>query len=469
MDDNKNTSSLFFITNKNLVRCALLTVTFFTVACNKSSKTTESVFPENNKSEVKVCGGDSPKSKFIRNEFIVTWENGDISVETADNSDTFIKDFMTPKLEKIRHVEYNKTIHLLDTNPAINDSNFYSRSHRFEESSLNLNSYDGAGDSYDSASVNSATEEVADKGPEQINAPAVWSQGQYGKDVLVAVVDSPVDITHPQLADRIQINEAEANGKSGVDDDGNGFVDDVYGWDFVHDTPQYSNNVSDHGTHVAGIIAANTTRTTVRGVAPQAKILAVNFLNADGEGSLFAAITALKYAASRGAKVINASWGASCYSASLEQEMTALKDQGIIFVAAAGNEYLDFDTNPKSTWTFPAASNLENQITVGANNMLGYLMSFSNRSYSLVHLTAPGYAVTSTVPGGYAKESGTSMAAPFVTGAVALLLGAFPQATPAQIKQSILAGVEKHQGYISKTLTGGILNVNTSMSYLKNK
>jgi subtilisin family serine protease len=437
MDDNKNTSSLFFITNKHLVRCALITATLFTVACNKSSKTTESVFPENNKSEVKVCGGDSPKSKFIRNEFIVTWENGDISVETADNSDTFIKDFMTPQLEKIRHVEYNKTIHLLD--------------------------------SYDSVSVNSATEEVADKGPEQINAPAVWSQGQYGKDVLVAVVDSAVDITHPQLADRIQINEVEANGKSGVDDDGNGFVDDVYGWDFVNDTPQYSNNVSDHGTHVAGIIAANTTRTTVRGVAPKAKILAVNFLNADGEGSLFAAITALKYAASRGAKVINASWGASCYSASLEQEMTALKDQGIIFVAAAGNEYLDFDTNPKSTWTFPAASNLENQITVGANNMLGYLMSFSNRSYSMVHLTAPGYAVTSTVPGGYAKESGTSMAAPFVTGAVALLLGAFPQATPTQIKQSILAGVEKHQGYISKTLTGGILNVNTSMSYLKNK
>lgn len=465
MDDNKNTSSQlyisnpFFITNKNLVRCALITATIFTFACDKK-KTTESVFPENNKTETKICGGDSSSgSKLIRNEYIVRWENGDISVETADNTDQFVNQFVQPQLQNIQHVEFNKRIYKTNSN--------YSHSSKSTDLYTSFDNSDPFNQNGDPNNTGDSGQ-IDNQGPSQIHAPAVWNQGFMGEGAVVAVVDTPVDISHPQLKNRIYINEAEANGKPGVDDDGNGFIDDVYGWNFNEDRPQSTADVSDHGTHVAGIIAADDTRKEISGIAPKAKIVAASFLDPSGNGNLFSALTALKYASARGAQIINASWGAECYSPSLETEIKNLAHDGVLFVAAAGNEFLDFDTAPKNTWTYPAAYNLENQITVGANNLLGYLLSFSNRSFSLVHLTAPGYKVLSSVPGGYAQESGTSMAAPFVTGAAALLKGAFPNANPVLLKQAILAGVTKHQGYISKTLTGGILDIEASMNYLKN-
>jgi subtilisin family serine protease len=220
-----------------------------------------------------------------------------------------------------------------------------------------------------------------------------------------------------------------------------------------------------HGTHVAGIIAAqhddNLHMTGyVQGIAPQAKILPVKFLGEDG-GTMSGALRSIDYAISRGAKIINASWGGTGCSLSLRQKVSEVANRNILFVAAAGNNGVNLERYPE----YPAAFNLPTQITVGAIGETLFMANYSNYSTEYVHIFAPGSQVVSTIPGqAYAAYSGTSMATPFVAGAAAVLLSARPDLSPADLRRLLFTTVQQDNTY--SNLTRGRLNLGSAVNAL---
>lgn len=293
-----------------------------------------------------------------------------------------------------------------------------------------------------------------------IDAPEAWRVTTGSRSVVIAVIDSGVDVNHPDLAANIWRNPGEIPG-NGVDDDGNGFVDDVSGWDFVarDNTPEDGNG---HGTHVAGTIGAvgNNGRGIV-GVNWEVSILPLKFLDDSGSGSTSAAIAAINYATAlrtAGVNVVasNNSWGGGGYSSALNTAIARHNDAGIMFIAAAGNEAANNDSIP----SYPANYDLPNVISVAALDRSDRLASFSNYGRTSVDLGAPGVSIYSTTPGnGYSTYSGTSMAAPHVAGVVGLLAAANPQATVAEMRAAILDTVVPVAALGSgRTVTGGRLN-----------
>lgn len=262
-----------------------------------------------------------------------------------------------------------------------------------------------------------------------IKAPEVWAQGYTGQGVVVAVVDTGVDYTHPDLDANIWTNPGEVAG-DGIDNDGNGFVDDIRGWDFVNN----DNNPMDddnHGTHVAGTIAAENNGVGNTGVAYNAKIMPVKVLGPNG-GSSTAVAAGIRYAANNGAKVINLSLGGGSVSSAITEAVRyAVETKGATVVIASGNE-------GKSQPSFPASLSKTLGISVGAIDRTNRLASFSNRAgqQTVDYVVAPGVSVLSTTPNNtYSSYSGTSMATPHVAGVVALMLSANPSLNPAQVEQ----------------------------------
>jgi subtilisin family serine protease len=279
-------------------------------------------------------------------------------------------------------------------------------------------------------------------GLDQINAPEAWAKGYTGQGVVVAVVDSGVDYTHPDLKDNIWTNSGEIPG-NGIDDDHDGYVDDVHGWDFVtgSSTPL---DADSHGTHVAGIIAAENNGTGITGVAPNAKIMPVRVLDADGNGDLSTVAKGIRYAADKGANVINLSLGGQFSSPELTSAVQYAESRGAVVVMAAGNSG---GAVPDS----PARSAQQQGIAVGAVNRSKQLASFSNRAgrTRLNYVVAPGVNVTSTIPNdSYASYSGTSMATPYVSGVAALVLSANPNLTPHQV-ETLVTGSANPTGIIA--------------------
>lgn len=254
-----------------------------------------------------------------------------------------------------------------------------------------------------------------------IQTSAAHTLGATGSQVIVAVVDTGVDVTHPDLAANIWTNSGEIP-SNGVDDDHNGVIDDVHGARFLNGSS--SGDTSDdvgHGTHVAGIIGALKNNTSVVGVAPNVKIIPVRFMDGEGKGYVSDGIRAIDYAVRMGAKVINLSWGSNTRSDALKSTIANYAKNGVIFIAAAGNDGINLDKNG----IFPGAFALANMATVGSTTSNGgseSRSSFSNYGNNTVSLFAPGGYIYSTLPGGYyGTMSGTSMATPMVTGAVAAL------------------------------------------------
>ncbi|WP_413569110.1 S8 family peptidase [Bdellovibrio sp. HCB117] len=392
---------------------------FVLASCGNKSPST--VFPENGAMDSSACTGQA-----IQNKFIVQWEDGKFTVEQAANADEFTKNFIEPQLEKIRYVEFDRQIQTSKTD------------------GIQANAYS---DSW---------------GQTKIGAPSLWAQGIQGQNVKIAVVDAFVDTSHPQIKPRIAVNTAEIP-NNGKDDDGNGIVDDYYGASFVS-IPNNNPTPSSHGTHVAGIIAADERYGSVQGVAPRAQLIPAQFIANDGGGSLGDAVLALQYSASRGAKIINASWGGAPCVASLRNAFVELQGKGILVIVAAGNDGRDVDVYPE----FPASFGLANQITVAASSVSDFMTSWSNSGFNLVHVAAPGERILSTVPGNStAYMDGTSMAAPMVSGAAALLWSARPTASALQIKESILQSVDVVPGHEFKVKTQGRINVQKAFEVLK--
>ncbi len=288
-----------------------------------------------------------------------------------------------------------------------------------------------------------------------IQAPEAWDVHTGSGQVIVAVIDEGVDINHEDLTANIWTNPGEIP-NNGIDDDGNGFVDDVNGWNFFDNTNQvYGGNPTQdtHGTHVSGTIGAvGNNGVGVVGVNWNVKIMPLKFLGLFG-GSTADAISAIEYATMMGADIISASWGGGGFSLALKNAIEAF---GGLFVAAAGNSGIDTDVSPH----YPSSYDSPNIISVASTTSTDARSSFSNYGATSVDLGAPGSGILSTYPAdSYATISGTSMATPHVSGAAALILSHDPTPTTAQLKARILDNVDPVPSMQGITVSGGRLNV----------
>jgi thermitase len=287
-----------------------------------------------------------------------------------------------------------------------------------------------------------------------IDAPQAWSVTTGSPGTIVAVLDTGIDLSHPELASRVWVNPGEIPG-NGIDDDRDGLIDDVHGWNFDSNT----SNVQDdngHGSHVSGILgAAGNNGIGVAGVDWNARILPLKTLDSRGDGSTDAAVSAVYYAVAHGARVISASWGGADYSQALADAIRYAGTHGVVFVTAAGNESANNDV----TRSYPASYRFSNVISVAAVDSSGALASFSNYGATTVDVAGPGVGVLSTVTrGGYASYSGTSMATPFVSGVVALLVAQHPEYSAAQLVQRVLATTKPLPSLAGRTVSGGLVD-----------
>lgn len=292
-----------------------------------------------------------------------------------------------------------------------------------------------------------------------IEAEKAWAIETGSNNVLVAVVDTGVDYKNPVFAGNIFTNQTELNGQLGIDDDGNGCIDDIHGCDFVENDGDPM-DVYGHGTHVSGTIAANGNNgSDIVGVAWNATILPVRFLDENGSGTLDNAILAVEYATKMKVNISNNSWGGGPFSQLLLEAIQRTKDAGILFVSSAGNSGVNIDIYPE----YPASYQLDNMITVAAIDPTGYLGSFSNYGKNTVDIAAPGVNVTSFTTKGLESWSGTSMAAPHVTGVAALLLSQDIVQPYSTIKNRLMASSRPLAG-LRNRIRHGMLNANLALT-----
>jgi subtilisin family serine protease len=308
-------------------------------------------------------------------------------------------------------------------------------------------------------------------GLEKMNVPSAWDIS-IGSDIVIAVVDSGGDWQHEDLIDTTWINSKEDINKNGVfdngdlngvDDDKNGYIDDVIGYNFTDDNAiPYNGPLEDmHGTHTSGTIGASgNNRIGISGVLWQSRIMRLKFVSGL-TGPDFAAAGAITYAADNGARVINASWGGYSESQTITKAIRYAADNGVVFVAAAGNEGNDNDRRP----VFPANCDADNIIVVAATDQRDRLASFSNYGGSTVDVAAPGVGILSTVPNnGYKEEDGTSMAAPSVSGIVGLILTVNSRLSADRVRQILIDTSDSVSSLQGAVVAAGRVNAGKAVS-----
>ncbi|MFH0968622.1 MAG: S8 family serine peptidase [Methanobacteriota archaeon] len=293
-----------------------------------------------------------------------------------------------------------------------------------------------------------------------ISAVPAWAMSTGSSNIVVAVIDTGVDYTHPDLEANIWTNPGEIP-NNGIDDDGNGYVDDIHGWDFINgdNDPMDDNG---HGTHCAGVIGAvGNNGIGISGVNQKVKIMPLKFLRKDGNGDTAASLNAIAYARRMGADVISCSWGGTVRSQSLADAIAATNN---LVVCAAGNE----GTSNDVIQHYPSGFEYPQIISVAASDASDGIPSYSNYGQTSVDVAAPGDWILSTYPTAlgyqYIKMKGTSMAVPHVSGLAALLLSINPGLTPDQLKQLIIDNADKVPAFSGKTVSGGRIDAARSLS-----
>jgi subtilisin family serine protease len=267
---------------------------------------------------------------------------------------------------------------------------------------------------------------------EQMRVPEAWKTAT-GKGVIVAITDTPIDARHPDLAANMWRNPREKPG-NGKDDDRNGYVDDVNGWNFITRGPDTGvGPFPEHGTHVAGIVGAVANNGIgIAGIAPDAQIMALPINGDDASLSTSNAILAFEYAADHGAKIVNASWGDPAYEPALAAAVKSLADRDVLLVVAAGNNGFDTGAIPSYPDNYPGA------LSVTSSDKRGKPALDVNHGTATVDVAAPGDGILSLKPGGgWVDSSGTSMASPQVAGVAALVKSRFPHLTMAEVRGRI--------------------------------
>jgi subtilisin family serine protease/subtilisin-like proprotein convertase family protein len=292
-------------------------------------------------------------------------------------------------------------------------------------------------------------------GLQKINAPAAWDHTTGSSNVIVAIIDTGIDYNHQDLQGNLWTNPGNVAG--------DGIGNDYHGANFTSLTTTTGNVLDDngHGSHVAGIIGAvGNNGTGVVGVNWHVQLMALKFLDANGSGYTSGAVRAIDYAIAHGANIINASWGGGGFDQALSDAIGRARQAGVIFVAAAGNSGSNNDTTP----FYPAGYNSDNVVTVAASDQNDQPASFSNYGPHSVDLYAPGVGIWSTTPNNtYASYSGTSMATPYVTGALALLKAEHPDWNYHELIARLQATVDKLPQF-SNVLWGGRLDIGAALA-----
>ena len=303
-----------------------------------------------------------------------------------------------------------------------------------------------------------------------INIRPAWDlyeKAQEKRDVIVAVIDTGIDINHPDLKNSLWVNSAEIPG-DGIDNDNNGYVDDVNGWNFYgNNNVLYNGKEDTHGTHAAGTIAASKDDGGIVGIGDNShiKIMSLKALGGeDGAGSPEAVAAAVRYAEENGASICNLSFGSGAYNEALAQ---TIQNSGMLFIVASGNgDALGIGYNIDKHPVYPASYPFDNIISVGNLLFDGTLDSSSNFGAAGVDIAAPGTYILSTAPeNSYTFMSGTSMAAPMVTGAAAMLYSYRSDLSLQDIKNVLLASARQTDALSGKVVCGGMLDVYSAFTY----
>lgn len=402
----------------------------------------------------------------------------------------------------IEYIQPNYKIHLLQTAAEAKDSLRRAAFMRFAKNNPHLLSVEKM--PADNPEIPSAPAVRSGADPQfgkqwgmlDIGVQEAWTVTKGHPDMIVAVIDTGVDYTHEDLLPNLWRNLKEIP-NNGIDDDNNGYIDDVIGWDFVsNDNKPFDLALEPlqllqggnpgHGTHCAGNVGARSDNEVgIAGVAPNVSLMALRFISEKGEGTTAEAIRAIRYAVDNGAKVLSNSWGSegddpadNSGNKALKEAILYAQDHGVIFVAAAGNGHngvgYNNDTDPNPG--VPASYDMDNIISVAALDNLDHLGSFSNWGVKTVDIGAPGVKVFSTTVGGKYSDTvidmygfkatwdGTSMAAPHVAGAAALYWSAYPEKTFREVKDAILASAKPIEALANKSVSGGKLDVKTLMT-----
>ena len=297
----------------------------------------------------------------------------------------------------------------------------------------------------------------------RIDPENAWNISIGSSKVLVATSDTGMSMSHVELKNQLWTNPGEIPDNS-QDDDHNGYIDDVHGWNFVSN----NNNPGDdegHGTHVAGIIGAEGNNGIgITGVNWRVKIMPVKFLDASGSGTLEGGVQSILYAVSNGAKLINASWGSSGSSPTLHDAIEYAYSHGTLLIAASANDSADTDVSPN----YPSADPSLGVLAVASSSGAGQLSSFSNFGITTVDLVAPGSNILSTyLNNGYVRMSGTSMATPMITGVGALMLSVNPDLSVLELRNGLINAVDERTGYGGKISSSGDVNARLAVQQLQ--
>lgn len=310
-------------------------------------------------------------------------------------------------------------------------------------------------------------------GLKKADAARAWSLTKGSREIVVAVIDTGIDIKHEDLVSNLWVNPGESgkdsNGRdkstNGVDDDGNGFIDDIHGWNFVSENNRLDDNHG-HGTHIAGIIGASAGNNKgIIGIAPEVSIMTLKYYDpkVPGADNLKNTVASIRYAVKMGAHIINYSGGGTEFSQEEHDAIKEAESKGILFVAAAGNER----SNSDNFHYYPADYELTNIISVTAIDQSTEILSSSNYGVLTVDIAAPGHNILSCLPGSaYGYMTGTSQATAFVTGAAALVMAHKQSFNFDQAKKYILGTGDAYQQLLGKTKTARKLNLFKALAVL---